>query len=486
MKFRRFFYLPFLALIALALCLKPVQAADLSLASRLSGRILLQVEDKGQAWYVNPLDLKRHYLGRPDDAFALMREMGLGVSENDFLSFAGIAPRRLSGRILLRVEAQGQAYYISPLDLKLRYLGRPDDAFTLMRELGLGITNSDLSLISLASAYESESGYSHDFSFRYGNQNQSLRLNLKEEIFISYQSSPKVYTYSSGQAPADLRDAFYGLFLKPRPEDDAIGQIVAAVQAKARAEGWNMDQAAEYALAMVQFIPYDQAKLDAGNNPVYYPYETLYLNRGVCSDKTFLAVAILRALGYGAAIIDLPDINHTALGISCPKEYSLNGSGYCYLETTNYFPVGVIPRSINGQAEAGSGSFSDLFNPAGLGRAEIKQASLGLVYGRAGLVRQTAESLRLQEAALSSQREEITAMGEDLGRQEQEIRQLREQMEVYYDSGQTEQYNQLVPTYNSLVKAYNEDLAGYRIKLDAYNQAAQAFNQASREFFQQS
>jgi len=46
----------------------------------LNGRILLQVEDLGQAWYVNPLDASRYYLGRPDDAFSLMRRFGLGVS----------------------------------------------------------------------------------------------------------------------------------------------------------------------------------------------------------------------------------------------------------------------------------------------------------------------------------------------------------------------------------------------------------------------
>ena len=484
MKISRLFS-SLLAVVVLFALFSPVQAVETNLAERLSGRILLQVEDKGQAWYVNPLELKRYYLGRPDDAFALMRELGLGISETDYVAFAGVSPRRLSGRILLRVEAKGQAYYVSPLDLRLRYLGRPDDAFALMRELGLGISNSDLGLIPSVSLSQADSVSGHSFSFKYNNLNQSLALKLSPEMFLAYQSSPKVYTYSSSQPPADLRDAFYGLFLKSRPGDDAVSQIVAAAKAKASINGWGSDQALEYALALVQFIPYDQAKLDAGNTPAYYPYETLYLNRGVCSDKTFLAVAILRAFGYGAAILDLPDINHTALGISCPKEYSLNGSGYCYLETTNYFPVGVIPRSINGQAQAGSGSFSDLFNPAGLGRVEIKQASTGLGYGRAHLVRQAAESLRLQEASLSLEREQITILGKDLSAQEAEIARLREQLDAYYNSGQSAQYNQLVPTYNSLVKAYNEDLAHYRDKLAAYNQSAQAFNQAAQEFFQQ-
>jgi hypothetical protein len=126
-------------------------AVSKSLSSRLSGRILLQVEAKGEAWYINPDNNKRYYLGRPSDAFSIMRELGLGATTKDIKSFINTsAPKRLSGKILLRVEDKGQAYYVNPLDLKLYYLGRPDDAFELMRSKGLGITDSDLGKIGSA------------------------------------------------------------------------------------------------------------------------------------------------------------------------------------------------------------------------------------------------------------------------------------------------------------------------------------------------
>jgi len=119
-----------------------------SLSARLFGRILLQVESHGEAWYVNPENNRRYYLGRPSDAFSIMRELGLGATTKDIKSFTNItAPKRLSGRILLQVEDKGQAYYVNPLDLKLYYLGRPADAFALMRSQGLGITDSDLGRI---------------------------------------------------------------------------------------------------------------------------------------------------------------------------------------------------------------------------------------------------------------------------------------------------------------------------------------------------
>ena len=124
-----------------------------SLATRLKGRILLQVESSGEAWYVNPDNEKRYYLGRPADAFQIMRELGLGVSNKDFKIFNGKAPRRLAGKILLKVESVGEAYYVNPLDLKMHYLGRPADAFQIMRELGLGITNENLNVINIFDKY---------------------------------------------------------------------------------------------------------------------------------------------------------------------------------------------------------------------------------------------------------------------------------------------------------------------------------------------
>ncbi len=50
-----------------------------SLAQQLSGRILLQVESVGEAWYVNPSDLKRYYMADGDEAYRIMRELSLGT-----------------------------------------------------------------------------------------------------------------------------------------------------------------------------------------------------------------------------------------------------------------------------------------------------------------------------------------------------------------------------------------------------------------------
>jgi exopolysaccharide biosynthesis protein len=154
--------------IAFLLLLVPISVRA-GIAENLSGRILLDVERNGEAWYVYPEDNKRYYLGRPHDAFAIMRELGLGITELDFQKIpqAGMEvkgdqtiTRRLAGRIVLQVEKNGEAWYINPVDLKKYYLGRPADAFAIMRELGLGISRKNLALVHKDGYDESVDRYS--------------------------------------------------------------------------------------------------------------------------------------------------------------------------------------------------------------------------------------------------------------------------------------------------------------------------------------
>lgn len=128
-------------------CVKQIAKAA-NFADGVKGYILLQVEKNGEAWYVYPKTGERQYLGRPAQAFEIMQKLSLGA-KHDFIVNTEIFPENLAGMILLDVELNGEAYYIYPKDLKKYYLSRPADAFQIMRNLGLGITDKDLAYIPI-------------------------------------------------------------------------------------------------------------------------------------------------------------------------------------------------------------------------------------------------------------------------------------------------------------------------------------------------
>ena len=187
-----------------------LKTIDKKLTKRLSGRILLQVQDKGEAWYVEPVSQIRYYLADGARAYGALRKFGLGITNKDLEKIpVGIEQRfldtdtdgdgladkleeglgtdvsntdtdgdgvsdydeavknktnplgegklvyntpltnRLKGRIVLQVESRGEAWYINPVDGKRYYLKDGSAAYQVMRYLSLGITNSDIQKVGI-------------------------------------------------------------------------------------------------------------------------------------------------------------------------------------------------------------------------------------------------------------------------------------------------------------------------------------------------
>lgn len=178
---------------------------DTKLAKRLSGKILLAVEDGGKAYYVDPKSLQKYYLADGNAAYNALRKFGIGItnanlnkvpvgiedrvlgvdSDNDGLDdktevALGTNPNKadtdgdgykdgeevksgynpkgagksntnsayakgLEGKIFLQVEGNGEAWYV--YGGKRYYLADGEAAYKIMKFLSLGITNSDLSQI---------------------------------------------------------------------------------------------------------------------------------------------------------------------------------------------------------------------------------------------------------------------------------------------------------------------------------------------------
>lgn len=137
---------------------------DHKLADRLQGRILLQVQNHGEAWYIRSNDSKRYYMKDGEVAYNMMRYFSLGITDTDLKSIPSVSSTdemnnsttictsnaladRLKGEILLQVEQHGEAWYIDPVKCRSIYLKDGAAAYGIMRYLGLGIVNTDLQKI---------------------------------------------------------------------------------------------------------------------------------------------------------------------------------------------------------------------------------------------------------------------------------------------------------------------------------------------------
>lgn len=464
----------------------PVQAFDL--ATQLAGKIVLQVESRGEAWYINPKDRKRYYLGKPEDAYNLMKKLSIGISEKEFTSWSKGAPAWAVGGLYIRPQSHGEAYYVD-FNQRWNYLGRPVDAWNLFRAKGLGITNANLNKIPLAGtqiiSQISVNDYISTLSWKYQSEDFKLDFPLKSSLNSAYLAATKVFYYSEKLEPNSAREQFYALFFNYQTGDDSIAKLVDYGKKIATERSWSNDQLLEFLVALVQYIPYDKAKLNQDPMQPNYPYETLYRNSGICSDKTFLMVAILRKLGYGAAILDFPEANHSAAGVSCPLTDSINSSGYCYIETTNYFPVGVVPLSLSGGQAASNDSLEGIFETTNLNQLKIFQKTTGSIYQGITLTKKVVTDLKDKKKWIENQEPLLNQKNDELSLKQEELTGQRNQLDFFEDTGDISSYNKLVIIYNEGVLKYNQMLNIYRNDLNIYNQTVKEYNEGLKRFYQQ-
>ncbi len=183
------------------------------------------------------------------------------------------------------------------------------------------------------------------FQWEYRDVSYNISITLYDSVYNYYNSQPKEYVYFEGYLPDNWKEDFFKMFLNVSEADDTFSQIALKINSIGKARGLTDDQIAELAVAFVQSIPYDEAKLKMVEILPRYPYEVLYDNKGICSGKTFLAALLVEELGYGIALFDFDTEEHIALGIKCPINYSSYNSGYCYAEpTTEGHLIGYIPE----------------------------------------------------------------------------------------------------------------------------------------------
>jgi len=130
---------------------------DKVLSKRVNGKLLLQVEDRGNIWYVDTKEFKRYSVTWAN-ALPLFRKLSLGITDADLAkipitgsnSTGSTSMRnRLKGKLLLQVEQGGAIWYVDQDGY--RHSVTWDNLMDLFRKLALGITNADLNKVEVGS-----------------------------------------------------------------------------------------------------------------------------------------------------------------------------------------------------------------------------------------------------------------------------------------------------------------------------------------------
>lgn len=127
---------------------KQIINADKTLSNKLKGKLLLDVEDKGRIWYINPSDAQKYEITF-GNAMSLFKRFSLGISNKNLNEISEIKStvlgNKLKGKLLLQVEDRGRIWYIDQNSLKHEVTWT--NLMDLFRRLSLGINKANLDKI---------------------------------------------------------------------------------------------------------------------------------------------------------------------------------------------------------------------------------------------------------------------------------------------------------------------------------------------------
>lgn len=334
------------------------------------------------------------------------------------------------------------------------------------------------------------------FDWKYKGKSYSIDEKLYDSFYKFYYSLHADVTFN-GESAVGWQEKNNDMFIDELQGDDTLKDIAQSLKDIADKNKFDDNQLAELVASFVQTIPYDFDKFNkakAGENTkVFYPYEVLYNDTGVCSDKSYLSYSLLRDLGYGVSIFLFPEDQHMAVGVKCPLEYSNYDSGYCFLETTSLGnKIGWKPNISKKFGMATSklelGDFSNdttetEYNP--LGKIEILNKIDGKEY--TGIIETRATerelsslstSIRKMDQELKISDKKLNAEEDHLDRMENKLKKMEKDIDNYED------YKDYYDKYEKAYKSLGKDIKSYNKKVDARNQLNDRYSNLSNSFYQ--
>lgn len=197
----------FLSIVLMALLVPAAVGAGEEQIKQFSGKILLDVENHGEAWYVNPQSFQRVYLGKPDQALYRLTKRAVWVNFYNIEKIPmdgmeGTDPEyaeQMAGYVMAPNDLIGASWYIHPV-LKTRIrLGTPQDAWVAL-QTGIPVGAKDLNMIPVES--EVEFVPSGDYKVKEVTATDTIVLEDDTEIKLMSVDAPDNVEY---QEPAKAR-----------------------------------------------------------------------------------------------------------------------------------------------------------------------------------------------------------------------------------------------------------------------------------------
>ncbi len=176
---------------------------------------------------------------------------------------------------------------------------------------------------------------SKEVSLKYILRGQEHLINFKTyngvEDYLS--SLSRSISYQNGEIP--LRADFKIKTIQESIQREALVPLLVEIQNIAKTK----EDQFRIATSIIQNIDFGESEkfIEVPGGEVRYeryPYEVIYDQQGVCGEKSALLAFLLKELGYEIAFFYHNEENHEALGVKCPIKYSLDNTGYCFIETT--------------------------------------------------------------------------------------------------------------------------------------------------------
>jgi len=173
------------------------------------------------------------------------------------------------------------------------------------------------------------------FFWNYLGKNYTLTIGISDKLYQAYKQEKTAEALVGNETVTSVswQERYNAKTLLTKPGDNSIIELTNGLKKLALQNRLTDDGLVELTASFFQKAIVYLKESDA---PHKFPYVTLKEKIGDCDDKSLLGYKLLSQLGFGVCLYKMP--NHMALGIA-----SNDPSGFSYLETTNYYQIGVVP-----------------------------------------------------------------------------------------------------------------------------------------------